>query len=216
MSQGRLVAWGALVALLTAINFAGNLAGSSDRSDNALYSWATAIGGTAQFLVMLGILAAIARGYSLREAFALRQPTSWGSAGGIAVVVLVGVFVLGAALHPFLDPSREQGLVPTRWQPQHADAFAANAVVVTLLAPVVEELTFRGLGYTLLRRFGRPVASLLVGVTFGLVHGLVQGLPLLVAFGIGLAYLRARTASVYPPILVHAAFNGLVLAVALA
>jgi membrane protease YdiL (CAAX protease family) len=75
---------------------------------------------------------------------------------------------------------------------------------------------FRGLGYRLLVRFGRAAAIVLVGIAFGLVHGLVAGLPLLVVFGSGLAFLRARTNSVYPGMAVHAVFNGLVLALAVA
>ncbi len=85
-----------------------------------------------------------------------------------------------------------------------------------LAAPIVEELTFRGAGYTLLERYGRPLAIVAVGLLFGLAHGLVDALPLLAAFGMGLAYLRARTASVYPGMLLHALFNGVTLIVAVA
>ena len=116
-----------------------------------------------------------------------------------------------AALDPLLHPDKEQGLAPHGWEPRHAAAFAANFVVVALLAPVVEELTFRGLGYTLLERFGRWAAIVLVGIAFGLAHGLVDALPALVVFGMCLAYLRSRTGSVYPGMILHAAYNSLVL-----
>ena len=43
---------------------------------------------------------------------------------------------------------------------------------------------------------------------FGLAHGLVEALLVLVAFGIALAWLRDRTDSVLPGMLVHAFFNG--------
>jgi hypothetical protein len=132
------------------------------------------------------------------------------------VIVLVGVFVLSGILSPLLQPGQEQGLVPKTWQPSHAAAFAANFVVVALIAPVVEELTFRGLGYRLLEPFGRWTAILLVGLTFGLAHGLVEALPILAAFGAGLAYIRMRTGSVYPCMVVHATFNSAVLIVAVA
>jgi membrane protease YdiL (CAAX protease family) len=45
-------------------------------------------------------------------------------------------------------------------------------------------------------------------------HGLVQALLILIPFGIGLAYLRDRTRSVVPGMVVHALFNGAALAVA--
>ena len=73
---------------------------------------------------------------------------------------------------------------------------------------------FRGAGYSLLARFGQIVAILVVGVTFGLVHGLIEALVVLAAFGIGLAWLRARTDSVYPCMAVHALFNAVALIVA--
>jgi membrane protease YdiL (CAAX protease family) len=132
----------------------------------------------------------------------------------LAVLVLVGVFVLSGLLSPLLHPGEEQGLVPKTWHADRAAPFIANFLVVALVAPVVEELTFRGLGYRLLEPFGRWVAIVGVGVAFGLAHGLVEALPILAAFGSGLAYLRMRTGSVYPAMIVHASFNSLVLIVA--
>jgi len=52
------------------------------------------------------------------------------------------------------------------------------------------------------------------GVLFGLAHGLVEALPILVALGIGLAFLRARTDSLYPGFAVHALFNAIALTLA--
>ena len=46
------------------------------------------------------------------------------------------------------------------------------------------------------------------------MHGLVAGLVVLSVFGIGLAWLRAKTDSVYPCIAVHALFNAVALIVA--
>jgi len=132
------------------------------------------------------------------------------------VLVVLGIFALAGIVAPFLNPGKEQGLVPTRWQPHHAAAFVANFLVIALLVPFSEEVTFRGLGYKLLERFGRPAAILLVGLTFGLAHGLVEALPVLVPFGAALAYVRARTGSIYPGMIVHGVFNGLVLLAAVA
>ena len=80
-----------------------------------------------------------------------------------------------------------------------------------MVAPVVEELTFRGLGYSLLEPLGRNAAVLWIGVAFGLAHGLLEALPILIAFGAGLALIRARTNSVYPGMVVHGLFNGVAL-----
>ena len=81
---------------------------------------------------------------------------------------------------------------------------------------MVEELTFRGLGFTLFRPFGLWQAILWVGVTFALAHGLLQAFPELLIFGCTLAWLRSRVDSVYPGMFVHSAFNGIALIAAVA
>jgi len=43
---------------------------------------------------------------------------------------------------------------------------------------------------------------------FGLAHGFLIALPIFVAMGLVLAWLRSRTRSVYPGMLVHGTFNG--------
>ncbi len=92
--------------------------------------------------------------------------------------------------------------------------YVVNSVVICTWVPFVEELTFRGLGYSLLERFGRWPAILGVGLAFGLAHGLLLSLPVIVAFGCALAWIRSRTDSVYPGMLLHALFNAIALVAA--
>ncbi|TML70923.1 MAG: CPBP family intramembrane metalloprotease [Actinobacteria bacterium] len=174
---------------------------------NVLYRYSTFESYLVQYALIGVIIWAIAGLGSRRELFALRRPSSWRRAAGLAVGVILGMYVLSAALGPVLHPGREQGLTPTRWEPAHATAYIVNGLAIVVLAPVLEELTFRGLGFSLLRRYGEWTAILLVGLLFGLAHGLVEALPFLVAFGIGLAFIRSRTGSVYPGMIVHGFFN---------
>jgi membrane protease YdiL (CAAX protease family) len=211
--RGRLFGWLAFVGVFAALNYSARFS-SSTHNQNVLYTWSAAVFGLIQLAVILAIVLLIARGRPRDEYLGLRRPTSWGRAAGLCVLVLIGVFVLGAILSPLLQPGNEQGLVPKTWHPDRVGAFVANFVVVALLAPIVEELTFRGVGSKLLEPFGRWTAVLLVGLFFGLAHGLVEALPILAAFGAGLAYVRSRTGSVYPGMIVHGAFNSLVLIVA--
>ena len=88
--------------------------------------------------------------------------------------------------------------------------------MIVVVAPIVEELTFRGLGYSLLVRYGKWAAIVLTGLAFGLAHGLVEALPFLAAFGMGLAYLRSRVRSVYPGMIVHGLFNAVALTLSVA
>ncbi len=210
-SNARLTAWLAIVGLLAFVNYAGRaVAGPPER--DVLYRWETFAGALLQFGVMFGIVLAIAARGPARDLLALRRPTSWGRAAWMTVVVYVGTVVLAGALEPFLDAEDEQGLVPEGWDPDRAAPFVANFVVISTFVPIVEEFTFRGVGFALLAARLSPVTTMVaVGVLFGLAHGLLAGLPTLIAFGAGLAWLRSRTDSVYPCIVLHGLFNGITL-----
>lgn len=206
--RAKLAAWAALVLTVGGLNLAGREAsGPPDR--NVLFSYAVAAGGAIQYAVILIVVLLIARGLDLREVFALRRPRSLPAAAGWIAATLVAVWAVSALLGRVLDAGKEQGLVPDHWEPRHAGAFAANFVVVALVAPIVEELTFRGLGFSsIAAMFGPAAAILAIGVAFGVWHGLVIAFPVLAILGAVLAALRHRTGSVFPPMVAHAIFNG--------
>lgn len=88
------------------------------------------------------------------------------------------------------------------------------ALAAVAVAPVVEELLFRGLVLRgLMLRLGFWPAAVVSSALFGLLHaqGLsVEALPLVVAtgvFGVGLCVLARRTGRLGPGILVHALRN---------
>lgn len=173
-----------------------------------LYRWATVIGGLVQYALILALVLVIARGLA-PVVLGLRRPPSWRAAAGWIGASILAIWVIGAALNPFLEAGEEQGLVPDDWDPDRSGAFVANFVVVALVAPVVEELTYRGLGFAAVRQFfGGAAAVVVTAVAFGLAHGLVIALPVLTIFGLILGWLRLRTESLYPPIILHAIFNG--------
>jgi membrane protease YdiL (CAAX protease family) len=207
----RLVAWILFVALVSGVAYASRFtAGRPDR--NALYQWSTAIGELTVFAVILAVTLAIAGGrYDL---LALNRPASWRQALVLCVLLLIVVYAVIAAIDPLLHGGREQGLTPSGWQPRHAAPYGANFVVIAAVAPFVEELLFRGLGFALLERLGRWPTILTVGLAFGLYHGLVQALPELALFGCALAWLRMKTRSVIPGMLLHSAFNTIALVAA--
>jgi membrane protease YdiL (CAAX protease family) len=213
----RLTCWVALVATIAALNYASRFSGSSSSSSgrDEVYSWSTFANGMIVYAFWLGLVLAISA--ERWDLLALRRPASWGRAAGLAVTAVASIYVLEAlvSLIPLpQSPSHEQALTPTHWEPAHAGAFAANLVLFAVAAPVVEELTFRGVGQSLLAFLGRWPSMLLVGVAFGLAHGLVEALLVLVPFGIALAWLRDRTKSVVPGMVVHGLFNAIALAAA--
>ena len=212
--SGALIGWLSFVAIFSALNYTARFSGPSPPKDVA-YRWESSIGALIQFAVVLAIVLLIARSRNKREFFALRRPTSWGLAAAISLVVVVVILLIAQALSPFADPEAEQGLIPTYWDPDRIAQFAAFAFAVTIVGPIVEELMFRGAGFSLLEPFGQWTAVIGSGVAFGLVHGLLEGLPIITAFGLGLAYLRSRTQSLYPCVLLHATFNAAGLALGL-
>ena len=216
--RGRLIAWLAFVGLFALIGYAGRLS-ETDTPDDLAYRYSSSVAALVQYAIILGILLLIARGLPRREVFALRRPESWPRALGLAVLSLLAIYaaavVYEQALSLFGDwsPTDEQGLVPDGWDSSRAGAFIAFFLVVTLVGPAVEELTYRGLGLSLIAPYGVPLAILSTGLLFGAAHGLLVALPVLAFFGIVVGWLRVRTNSIYPPMLLHATFNGTALLV---
>lgn len=207
--RGRLVAWSVLVSALILLSYASRASGGKPPTD-AAYKYTTAVGGVVQYGIILAVVLAIARP-DFRRLLALRAPTSYARALTTALGVFAVVYVISAIVSAFSDPGQEQGLTPDKWDSSRVTPYAVNFLVFVVVAPVVEELTFRGLGYSLLEPLGRNAAVLWIGVAFGLAHGLLEALPILIAFGAGLALIRARTDSVYPGMVVHGLFNGVAL-----
>ena len=213
MDHARLAGWTGLVAVIAALNYYGRFSGSKS-SGNEVYHYSTFASGMVVYLIGSASCSGSRRatGACSRYVAPLHQ-----RAAGLAVAAVVAIYVLEAIVSviPLPEsPGKEQGLTPTHWEPAHAGAFAANIVLFAVVAPIVEELTFRGLGQSLLAFLGQWPSILLVGLAFGLAHGLVEALLVLVPFGIALAWLRNRTDSVYPGMVVHALFNGVALAAA--
>jgi membrane protease YdiL (CAAX protease family) len=198
--------------VLAALAYADRLSAGKPPRD-ALYKYGVAVSGLLLEAIVLVVVLLIARRID-RRLLGLRAPRSWARALGLALGLLFAVLVIENALESVLHASREQGLEPTHWDPSRAAPLAFNAAVVVLVAPVVEELTYRGLGFAVLERFGAFVAVIGTAAAFAAAHGLVQGFPALFIFGVAIGTLRLRTGSVYPGMLFHAFFNGVALALA--
>jgi membrane protease YdiL (CAAX protease family) len=186
-----------------------------DNSNTGVYSYRTFANVLVGYLVWLAFIVLIA--VNRFDLLALRAPQVWRRAlrlAGVAFLVILAFEFVVSLLPLPQSPGSEQNLAPTHWEGSHAGAFAANVLVLAVLAPFVEELMFRGVGQSLLAFLGSAPSMILVGVAFGVDHGLLEGLLVLIPFGVTLAWLRSRTDSVVPGMLVHAVFNGGTLALA--
>jgi membrane protease YdiL (CAAX protease family) len=137
----------------------------------------------------------------------------WNWPSNIAVYVLVG-FALSLALQGLahLLPIPKELPIDSFFRTP-AEAWALGILSVTL-APLMEELFFRGFLYPVLARgIGVPPAVFLTALGFALLHGAQLGFawgPVLVIFLVGmvLTMVRAKTNSVAAAVLIHMAYNG--------
>jgi membrane protease YdiL (CAAX protease family) len=203
--QAVVVAWLGVAALLIALAFVATSSGETDR--NAFYKYSLAAGSAVAYSILIAATLLIARwlGRPLAALGLTTLPWRWFAA---AVGVILLVIAFGAALEPILHAGEKQGLEPKSWDPDRAGAYALNAALAATLVPFAEELFFRGLGIRALLRFGGLAAISVTALAFGLGHGIAVALPVLVAFGAGLGWVRLRSGSLWPGVIAHGLYNG--------
>ncbi len=152
--------------------------------------------------------------------FGLRLTRLWPAVGWLlltwlsflaTVLVLRSVFgVHDSAKDALNQLSKDKGVL----------AVAGLGLLVTVVAPLAEELFFRGYFFTALRNWkGVRVAAAITGVTFGAIHifnyvddfNAIAAIAIagLMVFGAALCLLYWRTGSLYPCFAVHALNNSL-------
>ena len=149
--------------------------------------------------------------------FGLR-PTPFGSALGWLVLAWVIFIVFSYAWTIALDIQETDDLPNELGADGSTAALVAIALLVCVMAPIAEELFFRGFVFTSFRRtLGMPVAAILTGAIFGAIHlggTEIEFIVPLAVFGALLCLLYVWTDSLLPCIVLHALNNGLALGVA--
>ncbi|MDD4081133.1 MAG: CPBP family intramembrane metalloprotease [Eubacteriales bacterium] len=142
------------------------------------------------------------------------RPTAWHSGLSMLAAVsftLVSVLitvVFLALLQSFgISPPEGMALVP-----QSPGQLVAAALCATVIPAASEELLFRGLIQGILSaRFSNKVAILVSAALFALLHRSVLAFPQILAIGLVLGILRARSGGLMLPIIFHAFYNFAVL-----
>jgi membrane protease YdiL (CAAX protease family) len=198
-----------VIASIAALSYWARFSGDDDGAPpDLLFRWSTAIFTYAFDGLVLLLLLLIARGFPLRDTFALRRPVSWPSAWRIAGAALVAIYAASFVSEVVIGHGAREQAVPQFWDLTRVDAFVANAIAIAVFVPIVEEAMCRGLGFRLLEAYGQPVAILGTAIAFALAHGAVIDLPWVLVTGLGLGYLRSRSGSLYPCVGLHAFVNG--------
>lgn len=146
--------------------------------------------------------------------------------GGATEIGLLGILVAIAPV-PMHEPMLQTPAAPLPGILLPGQPLWLGILGSVILAPVAEELFFRGLAlHAWLREYGRWMALIGSSGVFGLVHfglnpleGLLPELPWLAlptATGVVLGLLALRTGSLIAPIAAHATMNALTLLLALA
>jgi membrane protease YdiL (CAAX protease family) len=121
-----------------------------------------------------------------------------------AMPVIYGVFLL----LQWLGFERTQKSIESLADRQ--DGWQLIALHAVFVAPVAEEICFRGLLYPALRQLRGPLyAILMTALVFGLIHVLPAVVVPMVLFGLVMAWLCETNGSPLPCILGHMAFNAL-------
>jgi uncharacterized protein len=163
----------------------------------------------AYLLVLAFMLAIVKRGVgqSFGRAIRFNWPRNWAGYlfGGAALAIGL------QALAHFLPMPKD--LPIDRFFQTTLEAWALSLFGMTM-APLLEELFFRGFLYpVLVRKWGMILAIVLTAAGFGLIHAPQLGrawAPVLVVFlvGLTLTITRAVTKSVAASLLIHIAYNG--------
>lgn len=209
-----LVVWSILGQALVVVGVA--LAGVDRPSGASL----VAVQLLAQSVVLAGVFAWLAGRARLSWRLlgsvrpALRHVAQGLGAGAVGLALTSGVVLL-AGLFIELEPVDQQLLTEALGG---GAALGLAAVAAVVMAPVLEELVFRGILFQALgRRLGMLPGAMLSGVLFAMVHLEVSGPAYqlaLAVLGTWFAIAFNRTRSLVVPIVAHATFNGLQIAAA--
>ncbi len=161
--------------------------------------------------------------YAVRRSAGGWQTLGWRSFAGswllalplLTLVQLVGmalinvVFVLPFVGSDFENPQIEAitggGMLSLR-------DLVLLMILIAVVAPLAEEIFFRGMLYPVLRRRWSVAPAIVInGLLFSLIHLIPPLLPGLFFVGMVLAWVRERSGSLIPCILLHAMQNGVVL-----
>jgi membrane protease YdiL (CAAX protease family) len=207
----------ALVGQTIVLVIAAAFGWDGDRQTPAMTIAATIIQ-DAGFIGGAVAMAWITAGRPTPAQFGLRRPSVVQAIGGVVGAYVT--FQLVALLYALVvNTSQKQDILDQLGANRSGAYLAASAVVVCVLAPIAEELLFRGFFFTALRNaMPTLLAAISTGVLFGLVHVIGTPFPLIVplaVLGFLLCLLYLYTGSLLPCMALHSINNAIAFGVSL-
>jgi membrane protease YdiL (CAAX protease family) len=141
------------------------------------------------------------------------RPTGVRRAAGLIFLTLGAFFLFTVIWANALDVSVKEKLLEQLGANESTELLAASAALTTVVAPISEEILFRGFIFRALANWKGPwPAAILTGLVFGAVHtGSAPAVDLvpLAVLGFGLCLLYWFTGSLYPCIVLHSLNNSI-------
>ncbi len=135
------------------------------------------------------------------------------AAVGWAAAAYASFWLFAAIYVAVLGSGPEQDLVEELRKEESLVVLIGFGVLVTLMAPVAEEVFFRGFLFGVLReRIGGVWAAIVAGAVFGLAHAVgspLRTLGILVVLGVAFCLLYWKTGSLLPGMALHALHNSI-------
>jgi uncharacterized protein len=145
-----------------------------------------------------------------------RARTGWLGSGLLLAATLGSFFIFSLAWAELLNTSTKEKLLEQLGTNEATTLLLLSAALTCVMAPICEEILFRGFIFSVLRKWrGTFLAALLTGLAFGAVHlgsAPVVDLVPLAALGFALCLLYRVTGSIYPCIVAHSVNNSIAFA----
>ena len=127
-------------------------------------------------------------------------------ATGLLLIGAMGLFILIENIAPNVNLQQEQQIVFK--ESSNNIELILSFISLVIVAPVVEEVIFRGFLFpSFSRRFGIMAAAVITSLLFGIVHMQINVAIVTFVMGLLLCWLYYKTRSLWPAILFHSIKN---------
>lgn len=209
------------LALIAVILTAGIATSAIRRAELGRDATTLAVGGIllGTYCVILAFLWWLARreGHGSWDAFGLRREAVFEALGvglAVALIARLGVGLWGMVLRIADVNLPGSDLDPARLLPSGTAGVVLTLVTAVILAPLVEEMVFRGMLLDAMRRqWGDRIGVYGSSLIFAAVHVSAYALPPIFVLSIVLSRLYIRRQTLWASVFAHSAFNAIGIAI---